>query len=124
MARPDCNAVVHSHATYLTAYAILGKSIKYDCVNLFKGVKGEVKCLPYGEAGTTHIADGIAEAIKDRPLCLLGNHGAVAVGTTLELAEGWMEALEATVKTVEIAKTIGEVKSIPEWEAVLEKMNK
>ena len=124
VARPDCNAVVHSHSTYLTAYAIMGKSIKHDCVNLFKAVQGEVKCLPYGEAGTTKIADGIAEAIKDRPICLLGNHGAVAVGTTLELAEGWMEAVEETVKTVEIAKTIGEVKSIPEWDRVLEKMKK
>ena len=119
LARPDCNAVVHSHATYLTAYAILGKSIKYDCVNLFKAVKGEVKCLPYGTAGTTHIADGIEEALDGRPVCLLGNHGAVSVGATLELAEGWMEALEATVKTVEIAKTIGETNPIPEWNQVL-----
>ena len=124
LARPDCNAVVHSHPTYLTAYALMGKSIKYDCVNLFKAVKGEVKCLPYGEAGTTHIAEGIADAIKDRPICLLGNHGAVAVGATLELAEGWMEAVEETVKTVEVAKTIGELKPIPEWDKVLEKMSK
>ena len=109
---------------FINKVEVKGKSIKYDCVNLFKAVKGEVKCLPYGEAGTTHIAEGIADAIKDRPICLLGNHGAVAVGATLELAEGWMEAVEETVKTVEVAKTIGELKPIPEWDKVLEKMSK
>lgn len=119
LARSDCNAVVHTHAPYLTAYAIIGKSIKYDCVNLFKLMLGEVKCLPYGQAGTKNIASGIEEAINDRPICLLGNHGAVSVGETLELALGWMEAVEETVKTVEIAKSIGKVNPIPEWDKVI-----
>ena len=34
--------------------------------------------------GTIHIADGIEDAIKDHDLILLGNHGCIAVGKTLE----------------------------------------
>lgn len=116
LARPDYNAVVHSHCTYLTAFALQGKSIKFDCVNAFALVKGEIKCLPYGKAGTTEIAKGIEEAIKDRPICLLGNHGVVCGATDLEHAEGFLEAAEKTVKTVVISKTFGEPIPIPDFE--------
>jgi len=117
LARPDCDAVFHSHSTYLTAYAMQGRSIKLDCVALFRLTKGEIKCLPYGKAGTSNIADGIAGAINDRPVCLLGNHGAVSVGTTLELAVGYLEALEDAVKTATISKSFGILKSIPDFDA-------
>ena len=63
-ARPDCNAVAHIHAPYLTAYAYCGKSISFKCSTTFALVFGEeIPCLPYGEAGTVHIADGKVHSI-------------------------------------------------------------
>lgn len=113
-ARPDCSAVVHVHAPYLTAYAYCGKSIKLKCSTTFSLVFEEIPCLPYGEAGTIHIADGIEDAIKDHDLILLGNHGCVAVGKTMEDAVKIVEAAEEVLKIYHLTKSIGEVKNIPD----------
>ena len=113
-ARPDCNAVVHVHAPYLTAYAYCGQDIRLKCSTTFSLVFEEIPCLPYGEAGTVHIADGIEDAIKDHDLILLGNHGCVAVGKTMEDAVKLVEAAEEVLRTYHLAKSIGEVKNIPD----------
>lgn len=121
-ARPDCNAVAHIHAPYLTAYAYCGQSIKLRCSTTFGLVFGdEIPCLPYGEAGTVHISDGIEEAIKDHDLILLGNHGVVSVGKTLEDACKIIEAAEEVLKIYQITKSIGPVQDIEDekWESLL-----
>ncbi len=122
-ARPDCNAVAHLHAPYLTAYAYCGKDISLKCSTTFALVYGEkIPCLPYGEAGTVHIADGIEDVIQHHDLVLLGNHGVVAVGKTLEDAVKIIEAAEEVLKIYHITKGIGDVKNIPEdkWNSLIE----
>ncbi|MCD8091205.1 MAG: class II aldolase/adducin family protein [Clostridiales bacterium] len=112
--RPDCNAVAHIHAPYLTAYAYCNKDIKLKCSTTFSLVFEEIPCLPYGEPGTVHIADGIAEAMKDHDLILLGNHGCIAVGKTLEDACKIVEAAEEVLKIYQLTKSIGEPVDIPD----------
>ena len=47
-----------------TAYAYCGKSISFKCSTTFALVFGEeIPCLPYGEAGTVHFADGKVHSI-------------------------------------------------------------
>ena len=113
-ARPDCSAVVHVHSPYLTAYAYCGRDIKLKCSTTFSLVFEEIPCLPYGEAGTIHIADGIEDAIKDHDLILLSNHGCVAVGKTMEDAVKLVEAAEEVLRIYHLTKSIGEVKNIPD----------
>ncbi len=113
-ARADCNAVVHVHAPYLTAYAYCGKDIRLKCSTTFSLVFEEIPCLPYGEAGTVHIADGIEDAMKDHDLILLGNHGCVAVGKTMEDAVKIVEAAEEVLRIYHLTKDIGEVQNIPD----------
>ena len=74
----------------------------------------EIPCLPYGEAGTVHIADGIDEAMKEHDLVLLGNHGCVAVGNTLEDAVKIIEAAEEVLKIAKIAGEVGTITDIPD----------
>lgn len=113
-ARPDCSAVVHVHSPYLTAYAYCGQSIRLKCSATFSLVFEEIPCLPYGETGTIHIADGIEDAIKDHDLVLLGNHGCVAVGKTMEDAVKLVETAEEVLRIYHLTKSIGEVKNIPD----------
>ena len=121
-ARKDCNAVAHIHAPYLTAYAYCGKDIELKCSTTFALLFEKIPCLPYGEPSTVHIADGITEAMKDNNLVLLGNHGVVSVGKTLEAAITLVEAAEEVLKIYELAKNIGPVKDIPDtmMESLLE----
>ena len=111
-ARPDCNAAAHIHAPYLTAYAYCGKDIKLKCSTTFSLVFEEIPCLPYGLPGTIHIADGIEDAIKDHDLILLGNHGCIAVGKTLEDAVKIIEAAEEVLRIYHLTKEIGPVHNI------------
>lgn len=111
-ARPDCNAAAHIHAPYLTAYAYCGKDIKLKCSATFALAFEEIPCLPYGEPGTIHIADGIEDAIKDHDLILLGNHGCISVGATMEDAVKLVEAAEEVLKIYHLTKEIGPVHNI------------
>lgn len=112
-ARPDCNAVAHVHAPYLTAYAYCGKDIELNCSTTFSLLFKKIPCLPYGEPGTVHISDGIDKEIVNSDIVLLGNHGVVSVGKTLEDAIKIIEATEEVLKIYEITKSIGPVKDIP-----------
>ncbi len=120
--RPDCRAVAHLHAPYLSAYAYCGKGIKLNCSTTFALLFEEIPCLPYGEPGTVHIADGIEEAIATHDLILLANHGVIAVGKDLEFAVSLVEAAEEVLKIYGLAKQVGEVRDLePEqMESLLE----
>lgn len=112
-ARPDCNAAAHIHAPYLTAYAYCGRDIEIKCSTTFALLFGnKIPCLPYGEPGTVHIADGIKDALKRNDLVLLANHGVISVGKTLEDAVKVIEAAEEVLKIYTIAKGIGPLSDI------------
>ncbi len=112
--RPDCNGVVHTHCAYLTAYAMCGMPIIANCHEEFL-VTRDIPCVPHGKAGTEKIFDGLKDVIKDHDLVLLGNHGALCVGTTLDNAFTLLEAMENTVRSYTIACQIGKPKMIPDW---------
>lgn len=112
-ARPDCNAAAHIHAPYLTAFAYCAKDIEIKCSTTFALLFGnKIQCLPYGEPGTVHIADGIDEVLKNNDLVLLANHGVIAVGKTLEDAVKIIEAAEEVLKIYMIANGIGTLSNI------------
>lgn len=111
-ARKDCNAVAHIHAPYLTAYAYCGKDIEIKCSTTFSLLFKKIPCLPYGEPGTIHIADGLSDALQKSDLVLLANHGVVSVGKTLEDAIKIVEAAEEVLKIYHLAREIGPVSNI------------
>jgi len=115
-ARPDCSAALHTHAPHLTAFAYCNKDIALKCSTTFAILfEDRIPCLPYGEAGTVHIADGIGEVIKAHDLILLGNHGCISVGRDLEEAVSLMEAAEEVMKIYFNTKKIGNVCDIPDY---------
>lgn len=113
-ARPDCNAVVHTHAPYLTAFAYCNKDIQLRCSSTFALVFEKIPCLPFGQHGTPHIADGLEEAMKEHGLVLLGNHGCVCAADSLEKAVAILEAGEEVMKIYSMAKSIGKIHDIPD----------
>lgn len=117
-ARPDCNAAVHTHAPYLTAFAYCNKDIQLRCSSTFALVFEKIPCLPFGQPGTPHIADGLEEAMKEHDLVLLGNHGCVCAADSLEKAVAILEAGEEVMKIYSMAKSIGKIHDIPDkqWE--------
>ncbi|MFB9323918.1 class II aldolase/adducin family protein [Cryptosporangium minutisporangium] len=89
-ARPEVGAVVHTHSTAATALSCLVPQI--PAVHYYLGLFGGApRVAPYAEYGTDALAAGTVNALEGRTACLLGNHGAVAVGNTL--AEAYERAL-------------------------------
>lgn len=86
-ARPDARAVVHTHARYCTAFAVLNRPIPpivYECSYL--GRSATVPVAPYGRPGTADLAQKAAAVLQNADCCLLQSHGAVALGENMGAA--------------------------------------
>ena len=92
--RADARAVVHTHSMYCTTLACMHKEIPPIHYNIaYCGEK--VPCIPYVTYGTQDLADAVYEKITDQyNACLLGNHGMLAVGTTMPFAFDIAEQVE------------------------------
>lgn len=95
--RPDVNAVVHVHSKYATVLACMGKDIPaFYYLQAFAG--GATRCIPYYTFGSPELANAVAENLGDDNTLLLGNHGLLAVGATIEQAFGAAELTEDTAE--------------------------
>ncbi|ADD43718.1 class II aldolase/adducin family protein [Stackebrandtia nassauensis] len=79
------NAVVHTHSTAATVVSTLVDvlpSVHY-LTALFGG---PIRVAPYATFGTPELADNMLAALEERTGCILGNHGTVTVGGSLDKA--------------------------------------
>lgn len=114
--RGDIGAVAHCHSPYLTAHAICRKDFTCDCYPEFLTLFKEIKVIPYGAPGSHAIYEGAGEILKDHYVALLANHGAIAIGSTALMACCRLDAAEAAVKIVTLAKSIGTPAALPQEE--------
>ena len=84
--RPDAEMIVHSHAPFATTMACLERAIPpfHYMVALSGGVS--VQCIPYSPIGGEQLASSVADALESQHACLMGHHGMVVVGETVEKA--------------------------------------
>jgi len=85
-ARPDTNAVVHTHPIYCTTLAILGMGIPPLHYMICAAGGDSIRCAPYATFGTQELSDNALAALTDRKACLLAHHGMIATGDSLESA--------------------------------------
>lgn len=85
-ARPDMGAIVHTHSLNATVLACAGQSI--PAFHYMVAVAGgkDIPIVPYATFGTNELATYVAGALTNRNACLMANHGAIAMGETLEAA--------------------------------------
>ena len=95
LARPDLQAVVHTHATHATALACLDRPL--PAFHYMVAIAGgdDVPLVPYFTFGTEALSHGVAQALRERDACLLAHHGLVAAGPTLARAMKVMQEIEA-----------------------------
>ncbi|MEB3295996.1 MAG: class II aldolase/adducin family protein [Cyanobacteriota bacterium] len=84
--RPEVNAVVHCHSIRATALACHGHGI--PSFHYMVAVAGgeNIRCAPYALFGTPELSRLALVALDGRMACLLGHHGQVALGRTLDQA--------------------------------------
>lgn len=98
-ARPELNAVVHTHATHATALACL--RLDLPAFHYMVAVAGgdSVRCAPYRLFGTEALSDVTVQALHGRKACLLATHGLVSAGATLR------EAMKISIEIESLCQT-------------------
>ena len=107
-ARPEINAIVHSHAVWSTIFAITGKNIPLVDAEMDEFLGGEVVCAEYAEVATEELAGNVIKALgKNNFAALLRNHGAVCIGRDFEEAFTVSDFLEKSAETVLFGSLLG-----------------
>ena len=85
-ARPEAQAIVHTHSIFATALACLRQDI--PAFHYMIGVSGgsSLRVSGYAEFGTQALSDTMLKALEGRSACLLANHGQIAFGPNLDKA--------------------------------------
>jgi L-fuculose-phosphate aldolase len=107
-ARPEINAIVHTHANYATTLACLGRSIPPFHYMIAKAGGSDIRLAPYAIFGSQELSDHAVAALEGRLACLLANHGMIAIGTSLARALDLAIEVEALSRQYCQALQIGE----------------
>lgn len=121
-ARPETNAVVHTHQVYATTLACLNWEI--PAVHYLVGFSGnKVPVAPYFTYGTPELAQAVVQSIGPYNACLMANHGIVTLGGTLSAAFNVAEELELVSRLYYQSMCIGkpQILSDQEMEVVSKK---
>jgi L-ribulose-5-phosphate 4-epimerase len=113
---PEVGAICHTHSAYAMAYASLGKDIPVVCLELYV-CGAPIPVAPWAAPGTTDAGDVTVEIFLKRPelkICLLRNHGLVAIGKDLENAYELAFDAEVGMQTYHQASQVGQPIAIKE----------
>jgi len=124
--RDDVNVVLHCHSVYATTLACHYKRI--PAFHYMVGVAGgnDIRCAAYATFGTQALSDNALAALEGRLACLLGQHGQISLGKTLEAALWLAIEVETLSRLYVQALTLGDPPILPddEMERVIAQMRR
>lgn len=108
-ARPDLNAVTHSHSKYATAFACLAREIPVITTTHGNLVGGPVPCTSWvhPDPHTPEYLSDIVNTMGSGYACNIRNHGLLAAGRTVEEAIENLITCEVSAHTCFIAEQMG-----------------
>ncbi len=111
-ARPDVNAVIHSHPPHATAFAVAGVELP-TCIHPEAEVfLGPVRTAKYVTPGDKRLGESLLPYIKDSNTIVLENHGVVCFHPELEQCYYQLEIVDAYSRILLLAKQLGSVKAL------------
>ncbi len=114
--RPDINGVVHTHSTFATAWAAVGKPIPPVLTAVCDEFGGPIPVGKYARIGGDEIGQEIIRSIGSSPAILMKNHGVFTIGKTPEEAVKAAVMVEDVARTIYYAQGLGTPEEIPEEE--------
>jgi L-ribulose-5-phosphate 4-epimerase len=113
---PEIHGVVHTHSTFATAFAAVGRPIPAVLTAIADEFGGPIPCAGYAPVGGEDIGRAVVDGIGTSPAILLRNHGVVTVGSTPEAAVKAAVMVEDAARTVFFALQLGTPIDIPDAE--------
>ena len=113
-ARPDIQAIVHTHAPYVTTLSVLRRPLPpvIDEMMLYFG--GPIEVTDYAFTGTDQVGANVLNALGDRAGVILANHGNVCVGRDLQRALHAAITMESCARVYVGALSLGEPVRLPD----------
>ncbi|HEY0191843.1 MAG TPA: class II aldolase/adducin family protein [Kofleriaceae bacterium] len=85
-ARPDVEAIVHTHSLFCTTVSTLRRPIPAVHYMVVLAGGDDIPCAEYATFGSAALARNVVAALGTGHACLLANHGMVALGSSLAQA--------------------------------------
>ncbi len=111
--RADVNGIVHTHSTFATAWAAVGKPIPPVLTAICDEFGGPIPVGAYAKIGSDEIGQEIVRSIGSSPAILMKNHGVFTIGRTPEAALKAAVMVEDAARTVFYALQLGQPDEIP-----------
>lgn len=111
--RTDVFGIVHTHSSYATAFAAVGREIPVFLTAQADEFGGPIPCGPLAMIGGEEIGKAVIETLGRSPAVLLKHHGVFTVGATGEAAVKAAVMVEDVARTAWLALQIGEPEVIP-----------
>ena len=112
-ARPDVQAVIHTHSIFASVTAVAGLEIPPIVDETTITLGGPIKISDYAFPGTQNLADNVCKALGERKAALIRNHGVVAVGRDLPEAVEICMHVERVAQIFVYASLLGKVNVLP-----------
>ena len=112
-ARPDVQAVIHTHSVFSSVAAVAGLDIPPIIDEMMIAIGGPVKVSRYAFPGTQELADNVCTALDERNGALIRSHGAVGVGRDLREALDVCALLERAAQIFIYASMLGKANTLP-----------
>ncbi|MEW5961055.1 MAG: class II aldolase/adducin family protein [Chloroflexota bacterium] len=106
-ARPEVNAVVHTHPLYSTVLGVNRMELPGISEDFVQIVADKIVCSEYALPGTMALAENVVEALGERNAVLLPNHGTLCVGQTMKHALIVCHVVEKTAHIYLMARSVG-----------------
>jgi L-fuculose-phosphate aldolase len=103
---PAAKSVVHAHPVHATAFAITGFEPPECLIPEIEVFVGRVPLAPYRTPGSPEMAEVIGPMAPKHQSILMGNHGVICWGTSVEDAYFKMEITDAYCRTLVVASHI------------------
>jgi L-ribulose-5-phosphate 4-epimerase len=120
--RPDVGGVVHTHSTFATAFAAVGKPIPACLTAICDEFGGPIPVGGFAPIGGEEIGREVVRAIGESPAILMQNHGVFAVGKDAAAAVKAAVMIEDAARTVFYAMQLG--KPVPIPKEMVERLHK
>lgn len=105
--RSEITGIVHAHPPVATGYAVARVPLAQCILPEVVLTLGSVPTADYATPSTAAVAESIARYVDDYSAILLANHGALALGRTLEEAYFRMETIEHFATIALTARQLG-----------------
>lgn len=117
--RPEINAVIHTHSMSASTVAAARREVPPILDDLAQIVGPSLRVADYALPGTGKMSRTVIRALRGRMAALMANHGAVALGRTLEEALLCARIVEKGCRAFIEAEFLGGAKRINPIEAAL-----